>query len=63
MNYAMHPVNFFQSGVLSADFPGEAARYIEELFDSRFQPGCFRRSGPQDVPVAFHAVRGAPLPV
>jgi neutral ceramidase len=49
MNYAMHPVNFFQSGVLSADFPGEAARYIEELFDNRtvavFSQGA---SGDQD---------------
>jgi neutral ceramidase len=49
MNYAMHPVNFFMSGVLSADFPGEAARYIEELFDNRtvaiFSQGA---SGDQD---------------
>ncbi len=35
MNYAMHPINFYLSGVISADFPGEAARYIEELFDNR----------------------------
>ena len=49
LNYAMHPVNFFLSGVLSADFPGEAARYIEELFDNRtvalFSQGA---SGDQD---------------
>jgi hypothetical protein len=35
MNYAMHPINFYLSGVISADFPGEAARYIEDLFDNR----------------------------
>jgi hypothetical protein len=29
----MHPVNFYLSGVLSADFPGEASRYIEDLYD------------------------------
>ncbi|MBS1857439.1 MAG: neutral/alkaline non-lysosomal ceramidase N-terminal domain-containing protein [Acidobacteria bacterium] len=34
-NYAMHPINFYMSGVISADFPGEAARYIEELFDNK----------------------------
>ena len=34
MNYAMHPINFYLSGVISADFPGEASRYIEELFDN-----------------------------
>ncbi len=35
MNYAMHPINFYLSGVVSADFPGEAARYVEELFDNK----------------------------
>ncbi|HEY0967348.1 MAG TPA: neutral/alkaline non-lysosomal ceramidase N-terminal domain-containing protein [Opitutaceae bacterium] len=35
MNYAMHPINFYLSGVVSADFPGDAARYVEELFDDR----------------------------
>src|SRR5206468_4656372 len=35
MNYAMHPINFYLSGVISADFPGETSRYIEELFDDR----------------------------
>src|SRR5438552_7881685 len=33
-NYAMHPINFYLSGVISADFPGEASRYVEDLFDS-----------------------------
>jgi hypothetical protein len=35
MNYAMHPINFYLSGVISADFPGEASRYIEDHFDHR----------------------------
>jgi hypothetical protein len=35
MNYPMHPINFYQSGVISADFPGEAAKCIEELFDNK----------------------------
>ena len=35
MNYAMHPINFYLSGVISADFPGEASRYVEEFFDNR----------------------------
>jgi hypothetical protein len=35
LNYAMHPINFYLSGVISADFPGEASRYIENLFDNR----------------------------
>lgn len=35
LNYAMHPINFYLSGAISADFPGEAAKYIEDLFDSK----------------------------
>jgi hypothetical protein len=35
MNYPMHPINFYLSGVISADFPGEASKYIEELFDGK----------------------------
>jgi hypothetical protein len=35
MNYAMHLVNYYMMGVISADFPGEAARYVEELFDNK----------------------------
>jgi neutral ceramidase len=35
MNYDMHPINFYLSGVISADFPGEAARYVEEIFDNK----------------------------
>lgn len=32
MNYAMHPVNAYQSGIVSADFPGAACCYVEEAF-------------------------------
>lgn len=32
LNYAMHPVNFFMSGVISADFAGGASRYLESRY-------------------------------
>jgi neutral ceramidase len=35
MNYAMHPINFYLAGVVSADFPGEASRAIEDHFDGK----------------------------
>lgn len=35
MSYAMHPINFYLSGVISADFPGAASRTVEELFDDK----------------------------
>jgi neutral ceramidase len=54
MNYAMHPINFYLSGVISADFPGEASRYVEEMFDNRtvavFTQGA---SGDQNPRMAF----------
>ncbi len=52
MNYAMHPINFYLSGVISADFPGEASRYIEELFGDRtvavFTQGASGDQNPRD---------------
>ena len=35
MNYAMHPINFYLSGVVSSDVPGEASRYVEERYGSK----------------------------
>jgi hypothetical protein len=32
LNYAMHPINFYLSGLISADFPGEAAGYLERRY-------------------------------
>jgi neutral ceramidase len=32
MDYAMHPVNGFLSGLTSADFAGAASRYVEQAF-------------------------------
>jgi hypothetical protein len=35
MDYAMHPVNGFLSGITSADFAGAASRYVEQAFDDK----------------------------
>ncbi|MDO6414725.1 neutral/alkaline non-lysosomal ceramidase N-terminal domain-containing protein [Sphingomonas sp. BIUV-7] len=35
MNYAMHPVNFYHSGVISGDFAGAASRYVEQHYGPR----------------------------
>jgi hypothetical protein len=65
MNYAMHPINFYLSGVISADFPGEASRYVEELFDNRtvaiFSQGASGDQNPRDFrsPTTFMAQRSA----
>ncbi len=52
INYAMHPINFYLSGVISADFPGETSRYIEELFGDRtvavFSQGASGDQNPRD---------------
>jgi neutral ceramidase len=35
MNYAMHPINGYVSGVFSADFSGAACRYVEKAFGDK----------------------------
>jgi len=35
LNYAAHPINYYLTGVLSADFPGDAATYIEHRYDDQ----------------------------
>jgi hypothetical protein len=35
VNYAMHPVNGYLSGVVSADYPGAMCRYVEKAFDDK----------------------------
>ncbi len=65
MNYAMHPINFYLSGVISADFPGEASRYVEELFDNRavavFSQGASGDQNPREFrsPTTFMGSRAA----
>jgi hypothetical protein len=65
MNYAMHPINFYLSGVISADFPGEASRYVEDLFDNRtvaiFSQGASGDQNPRDFrsPSTFMGMRAA----
>jgi neutral ceramidase len=34
-NYAMHPVNLYLGGIVSADFPGAMSRYIEQIYDDK----------------------------
>src|SRR5207244_7571063 len=65
MNYAMHPINFYLSGVISADFPGEASRYVEDLFDNRtvaiFSQGASGDQNPREFrsPTTFMGQRSA----
>jgi neutral ceramidase len=65
MNYAMHPINFYLSGVISADFPGEASRYIEDLFDNHtaaiFTQGASGDQNPRNFrsPTTFMGERAA----
>jgi neutral ceramidase len=35
VNYAMHPVNGYLSGFVSADFAGAMSRYVEQAYDDR----------------------------
>jgi len=46
MSYALHPISFYLSGVVSADVPGEASRYVE------------RRYGPDMVTIFVQGASG-----
>ena len=35
INYAMHAINGYVSGVVSADYPGAMCRYVEKAFDDK----------------------------
>jgi neutral ceramidase len=35
VNYAMHPVNLYLGGILSADYPGAMTRYIEQIYEDK----------------------------
>ncbi len=57
MNYAMHPVNFFMSGVISADFPGDATAYVEDMFDDKTVAlFCQGASGDQNPKLAYTSI-------
>ena len=35
MNYAMHPVTSYLTGIITADFPGAASRHVEQAFGDK----------------------------
>ena len=35
VNYAMHPINSYLTGITSADVPGAASRYVEQAYDDQ----------------------------
>ena len=54
MNYGMHPVNFFMSGVVSADFPGDACDLVEKVFGGKTVAlFCQNASGDQNPKLAY----------
>src|SRR5215472_16266782 len=66
MNYAMHPINFYLRGVISADFPGEASRYIEDLYGNGmvaiFSQGTSGDQNPALSERGLQTVGGPPAP-
>jgi hypothetical protein len=35
VNYAMHAIDYYLMGILSADFPGATSRYVEQVYDDK----------------------------
>ena len=53
MNYSMHVINFYLTGVLSADYPGAASRWVERRFDER-TVAIYTQSAIADQNQRFH---------
>jgi hypothetical protein len=53
MNYSMHVINFYLSGVLSADYPGAASRWVERRFAER-PVAIFTQGAAADQNQRFH---------
>src|SRR5205814_716417 len=68
MDYAMHPVNGFLTGLTSADFAGATSRYVEQAFDDKmvavFVQGASGDQNPLYLRAATNAMAsrgGAPI--
>jgi neutral ceramidase len=60
LTYAMHPVNGYLAGFISADFPGAACRHIEQAYDDRvvavFAQGASGDQNPLYLRAATNAI-------
>lgn len=54
MNYAMHPINGSRSGITSADFPGEACRYVEKAFGDKMVMVFTKGASGDQMPLDLH---------
>lgn len=61
LNYAMHPINFYLTGVVSADFAGEASRYVERTFGEKtvavFSQGASGNQNPRLLDLRLTNIR------
>lgn len=60
-NYAMHPVNLYLGGINSADFPGAASRYIEQIYDDEVVAAFTQGASGDQNPLYLRASAAAML--
>jgi hypothetical protein len=59
VNYAMHPINFYLRGSVSADFPGEASRYVARVYGDGVVVVWATGGRGRSEPTVFAPVAGA----
>ena len=60
-NYAMHPVNLYLGGITSADYPGAACRYIEQIYDDKVVAAFTQGAEGDQNPIYLRASTAAML--
>jgi neutral ceramidase len=61
INYAGHPVNGYLAGITSADYPGAASRYIEQIYEDRAVAVFTQGAEGDQNPLYLRASAGAML--
>ena len=59
-SYAMHPNHYYQSGYVSADFPGEASRFMRQMLGDDFVPVFVQAPSGDQNPLYVRI--GSPVP-
>lgn len=59
-SYAMHPNHFYQTGYVSADFPGEASRFMRQMLGEEFVPVFVQAPSGDQNPLYVRI--GSPVP-
>jgi neutral ceramidase len=59
VNYAMHAIDYYEMGILTADFPGVTSRFIERAYDDKVVAIWSSGAAGDQNPLYLRTLRGA----